>query len=160
MPRSCLFDEPVKLLEARVSSAVVPPSAMSHAVDMANMYEKAAVARASGESRPTMRTETVWSEFCSVYASMTGMDALVRSHISASHDLHSRRPGLVDSPTEASEDDGFGRRAEVSEGRLPSGVTVLEEEPLGMSLWISEDVQACIGGFELQSKNNPTIRYD
>lgn len=37
MPRSCLFDEPVKLLEASVSSAVVPPRAMSQAVDMANM---------------------------------------------------------------------------------------------------------------------------
>lgn len=66
MPRSCLLDEPVKLLDASVSSAVVPPSAMSHAVDMANMYEKAAVASASGDRRPTTRTEMVCSEFCSV----------------------------------------------------------------------------------------------
>lgn len=63
MPRSCLFDEPVKLLDARVSNAVVPPSAMSQAVDMANMYENAAVASASGDRRPTIRTETVCSEF-------------------------------------------------------------------------------------------------
>lgn len=66
MPRSCLLDDPVKLLEANVSSAVVPPSAISQAVAMANMYEKAAVARASGDSRPTIKTETVCREFCRV----------------------------------------------------------------------------------------------
>ena len=58
--------EPVKLLEASVSSAVVPPRAMSHAVDIANMYEKAAVASASGDSRPTIKTEIVCREFCRV----------------------------------------------------------------------------------------------
>jgi hypothetical protein len=36
-PRSCLLLEPVNALEASVSSAVVPPRAMSHAVAIANM---------------------------------------------------------------------------------------------------------------------------
>lgn len=61
-----MFDDPVKLLDASVSNAVVPPSAISHAVHMANIYEKAAVASASGDNRPTTRTETVCREFCSV----------------------------------------------------------------------------------------------
>lgn len=77
-PKSCLFLLPVKLALASVSIAVVPPSAISHAVDIANMYEKAAVASASGDSRPTTRTDTVWSEACSVYARMTGMEPLSR----------------------------------------------------------------------------------
>ncbi len=54
---------PVKLAEARVSTAVVPPRAISQPVDMANIYEKAAVASASGLKRPTTSTEKVWSEF-------------------------------------------------------------------------------------------------
>lgn len=58
--------DPVKLLDASVSSAVVPPRAISHALAMANMYEKAAVASASGLRRPTISTDTVCSEFCSV----------------------------------------------------------------------------------------------
>lgn len=57
---------------------------------------------------------------------MTGMHALVRSHISASHAFHS---GEVDSG------EGFGRRAVDSEGRLPPGVTVPEEELLGIFLF-------------------------
>lgn len=59
---------------------------------------------------------------------MTGIHALVRSHISASHAFHS---GDVDSR------EGFGRRAVDSEGRLPLGVTVPEEEPLGIFLFYS-----------------------
>lgn len=63
MPSSNGFLDPVKDGEQSVSSAVVPPRAISQAVDMANMYEKAAVARCSGDSRPTIRTEAVWREF-------------------------------------------------------------------------------------------------
>ena len=77
--------ELVKLLDASVSRAVVPPRAMSQAVDMANMYEKAAVASASGERRPAISTDAVCSEFCSVYATTTGPDALVSSQSSTSH---------------------------------------------------------------------------
>lgn len=40
---------------------------------MANMYEKAAVARFSGEDRPTTRTDIVCKLFCKVYARMTGV---------------------------------------------------------------------------------------
>ena len=49
----------MKVEEASVSSAVVPPRAIIHAVIMANIREKAVVAKFSGEERPTMRTETV-----------------------------------------------------------------------------------------------------
>lgn len=56
---------------------------------------------------------------------MTGIQALVRSHISASHDFHS---GGVCSG------EGFGRRAVFSEGWVPSGVTVVDEELLGIFL--------------------------
>ncbi len=52
--------------EQRVSRAVVPPKAISQAELMANMYEKAAVARSSGDPRPTMTTDIVCSEFCSI----------------------------------------------------------------------------------------------
>lgn len=78
IPRSCGFLLPVKLADASVSIAVVPPRATSQPVAMANMYEKAAVANASGERRPTMRTDTVCSEFCSAYATTTGSDPLSR----------------------------------------------------------------------------------
>lgn len=78
IPRSWRFLLPVKLADARVSIAVVPPRAMSHAVAIANMYEKAAVASASGDSLPTMRTETVCREFWRAYAKTTGMDPLKR----------------------------------------------------------------------------------
>lgn len=100
MPRSCLLVEPVKALLPRVSSAVVPPRAMSQAVAMANMYENAAVASASGLSRPTMSTEPVWREFCSVYARMTGMDALSRITVSARYSRTScTREGALSSPS-------------------------------------------------------------
>lgn len=59
MPRSCAFELPVKLEEANVSTAVVPPRAIIQAVIMANINEKALVARFSGDVRPTTRTETV-----------------------------------------------------------------------------------------------------
>lgn len=94
------------------------------------------MASASGDSRPTMRTETVCREFCSVYASMTGTEALVSSHISDSHDLHGGRPGSTVSTATSecvvSVEEGFGRSAEVSVGRLSVGVTVSEDDPLGM----------------------------
>jgi predicted PP-loop superfamily ATPase len=64
---------PVKDEDARVSRAVVPPKAISHAVHMANMYEKAAVARFSGDDCPTIRTDIVCKLFCNVYARMTGV---------------------------------------------------------------------------------------
>ena len=76
MPRSCLSLLPVKEEDASVSSAVEPPSAISHPVHIANMYEKAAVARCSGEALPTIKTDTVCKEFCRQYARMTGIDAL------------------------------------------------------------------------------------
>lgn len=57
---------PVKADEHRVSNAVVPPNAISHPVLVANMYEKAAVAKSSGDLRPTITTEIVCSEFCNV----------------------------------------------------------------------------------------------
>jgi hypothetical protein len=83
-----------------------------------------------------MRTETVCSEFCRVYARITGIDALASSHISASHDLHGGRPGLTVSAatleSAGSVDEGFGRSAEVSVGRLSVGVTVSEDDPLGI----------------------------
>lgn len=83
-----------------------------------------------------MRTETVCSEFCSVYAKITGIDALVSSHISASHDLHGGRPALTVSAATSepagSVDDGLGRSADVSVGRLSAGVTVSEDDPLGI----------------------------
>lgn len=78
---------------------------------------------------------------------MTGMEALVSSHISASHVLHSGSCGAADS-AKSPEDVGrsgvgFGRSAEVSVGGGPAGVTVSEEEeeePLGISsFWC----QAC-----------------
>ena len=71
---------PVNVADAIVSIAVVPPKAISQPVDMANMYAKAAVAKASGDSRPTIKTEIVCSEFCSVYARMTGSEALSNIH--------------------------------------------------------------------------------
>ena len=80
MPRSCLFLLPVKVADAIVSIAVVPPKAINQPVAMANMYAKAAVAKASGDNRPTTKTETVCKEFCSVYARMTGTEALSNIH--------------------------------------------------------------------------------
>src|SRR6266480_2251283 len=80
MPRSCLFLLPVNVADAMVSIAVVPPKAISQPVDMANMYAKAAVAKASGDSRPTIKTEIVCNEFCSVYARMTGTEVLSNIH--------------------------------------------------------------------------------
>lgn len=59
---------------------------------------------------------------------MTGMDALVRSHISASHALHSGGP----SDDVALGAVGFGSSAERSVGEAPPGVTVSEEGPLGI----------------------------
>lgn len=53
----------MKVEEQSVSNAVVPPRAISQAVDIANIYENAAVARFSGDIRPTIRTEMVCSEF-------------------------------------------------------------------------------------------------
>jgi len=78
MPRSCLFLLPVKLADAIVSIAVVPPSATNQPVAIANMYEKAAVASASGDRRPTIRTEIVWREFWRAYATITGSEPLRR----------------------------------------------------------------------------------
>jgi len=75
-PRSCLSVLPVNEDEARVSSAVEPPSAISHPLHIANMYEKAAVARCSGDALPTITTENVCSEFWRQYARMTGIDPL------------------------------------------------------------------------------------
>lgn len=49
------------------------------------MYENAAVARASGEMRPTMRIDTVWRLFWSMYASMTGTEAFTSRSVSDSH---------------------------------------------------------------------------
>lgn len=66
------------------------------------------------------------------------MEALVSSHISASHDCQCGVSGLLGSVEASKEvglgEDGLGRRAEVSEGRLPFGVTVPDEEPLGIFL--------------------------
>ena len=59
IPWSYMLDPPVKAEEARVSRAVVPPSAISQAVHIANLYEKAAVARLSGEEWSTTRTHVV-----------------------------------------------------------------------------------------------------
>lgn len=69
---------------------------------------------------------------------MTGMEALVSSHISASHVLHSGScgaAGSAKSPEDVGRSGvGFGRSAEVSVGGGPAGVTVSEEEePLGIS---------------------------
>lgn len=72
-----------------------------------------------------MRTETVCSEFWSVYANITGIEALARSQISASHDLHSGRPGF-DADSARTSEGGPGRSAEVSV------VMVSEAEPLGI----------------------------
>ena len=47
-----------------MSNAVVPPNAISQPVLIANMYAKAAVAKSSGDPRPTITTEMVCSEFC------------------------------------------------------------------------------------------------
>lgn len=80
---------------------------------------------------------------------MTGMDALVRSHISASHALHSGRPASVGDSGGTSGDggyaggvaEGFGRSAEYSVGEASSGVTVWDEELLGIfsgSSWPSD----------------------
>lgn len=57
-PTSYLSALPVKLADASVSIAVVPPSAISIPVAVANMYANAAVASAVSESRPTIRTES------------------------------------------------------------------------------------------------------
>lgn len=57
-----------------MSNAVLPPNAISQPVHIANIYAKAAVARSSGDLRPTITTEMVCSEFCSVYAKITGME--------------------------------------------------------------------------------------
>lgn len=69
------------------------------------------------------------------------MEALVNSHISASHDFHCEVPGLLGSAEASREaglgEVGLGRRAEVSVGGPPSGVTVPDEEPLGIFLMIS-----------------------
>lgn len=68
------------------------------------------------------------------------MDALVSSHTSASHSLHSGRPGSSAGsarwPSRGvwSVDEGFGSRAERSVGRLLSGVTDLDADPLDMFL--------------------------
>lgn len=85
IPRSCLFFELVKVLDPSVSIAVVPPRAMSQAVAMANMYENAAVASASGDIRPTMRIETVCKLFWSMYASITGTEAFTSKSVSENH---------------------------------------------------------------------------
>lgn len=61
-----------------MSRAVVPPSAISQAVHIANIYENAAVAKSSGDPRPTITTENVCSEFCNVYARITGIEAFKR----------------------------------------------------------------------------------
>lgn len=50
---------------------------------MANMYENAAVANASGDRRPTTKTDIVCSEFCRVYANITGTEPLSNNQNSA-----------------------------------------------------------------------------
>lgn len=50
--------------EASVSNAVPPPKAMVHVVHIAIMYENAAHDKASEFSCPTIKTLTVWREFC------------------------------------------------------------------------------------------------
>lgn len=69
--------------DASVSKAVVPPSAIIHAVTMANICENALTARLCGDERPTISTDTVWRLFWSVYARITGIESLSRSQNSA-----------------------------------------------------------------------------
>lgn len=102
--------------EHSVSSAVVPPRAISHAVDIANMYENAAVARCSGDIRPTTRTDMVWREFCNVYARITGTLIFDRSKSSASTEAVAPSSGFETVYVEPFGD--FGRREEVSSGCL------------------------------------------
>lgn len=108
IPSSWGFFEPVKYEEQSVSRAVVPPSAMSQAVDVANMYENAAVARCSGDIRPTIRTEAVCREFWRVYARITGVLILSRMRNSA-------RIECMDSSSGSGIGGNLGRRADVSD---------------------------------------------
>lgn len=77
------------------------------------------------------------------------MDALVRSHISASHDLHSGLPGFVGARGSlediARSGEGFRSSAEVSVGGVSVGVTVSEDEPLGIFAILC--TQDCLGLF-------------
>lgn len=50
---------PVKVEEAKVSNAVVPPNPISHPVHVAYMFAKAVVARSSSDQWPTIANGTV-----------------------------------------------------------------------------------------------------
>lgn len=80
---------------------------------MANMYENAAVARCSGDIRPTIRTEAVCREFWRVYARITGILIFSRRRNSAIIEFMDSSSG-----SGIEQIGNRGIRAEVSDGCL------------------------------------------